>query len=471
MRRRILQLIWPAALENLLQLMVGFVNLGMVGRLGAEALGAVGLSNRVTQIIWALFLTFSTGAVIRVAQAVGARNLSAARHTAEQGLVGAATFVLVLIAAIVAWPEALLSAFGPAPEVVAAGIPYLRVLALGMPVFTFMLVAGAVLRGAGDTRTPMLIAALVNVINIAGNYVFIFGRFGLPALGLPGSALATVIAQTAGAALALSYLRSSRSRVRIALRRLFRIDWGEIRDTFLLGLPNALETLAWQIAAVILTGVIISHGTEALAGYQVGLTVEGLSYLPAAAFSIAATASVGQSLGAGDPALARVYVREIGWWGMVGTGIMALILFFFPRQLVGLLTSDPAVVAVAALYLQYMAFAQFPQNLAGVLNGALRGAGRTREPLVAMACGLWGVRLPLALYFTNAWRAGLAGIWIAIVLDLVVRLAISATFYRRSWRGRAIVQSGSSMLGRPAEAAVHPPPAAGPRRAGILGRE
>lgn len=433
-RRSILRLVWPAATENLLQLTVGLVNLGMVGRLGAGALGAVGLSNRLVQIVWALFLTFSTGAVIRVAQAVGAKDDARAHRTAEQSLVGAAVFVFVLVLGLVVRPGFFLGLFRPASEVLAAGIPYLRLLALGMPVFTFMLVAGSVLRGAGDTRTPMLVALLVNVLNIAGNYVLIFGRFGFPKLGLRGSALATVLAQLVGAAVALAYLVSHRSRVRIALGGLFRIEWGEIRDTFLLGLPNALETLAWQIAAVILTGIIISHGTAALAGYQVGLTVEGLSYLPAAAFAIAATASVGQALGAGDPALARHCVREVALWNVLGTAAVALVLFLFPRSIVGLLTRDPEVIAVAALYLQFMAFAQLPQNLAGVLNGALRGAGRTREPLVAMAAGLWGVRLPLALHFTGSLRWGLAGIWWAIEADLLVRLAISTFFYRKGLR-------------------------------------
>lgn len=444
MRRHILRLVWPAAAENLLQLLVGFVNLGMVGRLGAEALGAVGLSNRLVQIVWALSLTFTTGVVIRVAQAVGAKNEAAARRTVEQALVGAAGFVLLLVVPVAARADTLLAAFGAAPAVVAAGTVYLRLLTLSMPVFTFMLVAGSALRGAGDTRTPMLIALLVNALNLAGNYVLIFGRLGFPALGLAGSALATVFAQCAGAAVALSFLLSARSRVRIAAAGLARCNWREIRDTFLLGLPNALETLAWQIAAVILTGVIITHGTRALAGYHVGLVIEGLSYMPAAAFAVAATASVGQSLGAGDSPLARAYVREIARWSLAATGILALVLFLFPRPLVRLLTHDAGVVEVAAVYLQYMAFAQFPQNLAGVLNGALRGAGRTREPLFAMAAGLWGVRLPLALYFTHALGAGLSGIWTAILLDLLVRFALSAGFYRRGrWE------------------AIHPTPAPG----------
>lgn len=439
LRRSVFRLVWPAAAENLLQLMVGFVNLGMVGRLGAEALGAVGLANRLVQIVWALFLAFGTGAVIRVAQAVGARNEQAARQTAEQSLAGAALFVLLLALGLILWPGAFLDFFRPAPEVVTAGSPYLRLLAVGMPVFTFMLVAGSVLRGAGDTRTPMLVALLVNVLNLTGNYALIFGRWGFPALGLPGSALATVLAQGVGAAVALAYLLSRWSRVRVTLAGLFRFDWREISATFLLGLPNALETLAWQIAAVILVGLILTHGTAALAGYQVGLTVEGLSYLPAGAFYLAATALVGQAVGAGDSDLARRSIGEVTRLSVAATVVLAALLFLVPGPVVRLLTTDPRVIAVAVVYLRFMAFSQLPQNLAGVLNGALRGTGRTREPLVAMALGLWGVRLPLALLFTGPFGWGLAGIWWAIDLDLVARLLVTLFFYRRGMRQAGIL--------------------------------
>jgi putative MATE family efflux protein len=448
-RRSVLHLIWPAALENLLQLTVGLVNLGMVGRLGAEALGAVGLSNRLVQIVWSFFLTFSTGAVIRVAQAVGAKDRDAARRTAEQSLVGAALLVLLLVVGLIARPAAFLGLFRPAPEVVAVGRSYLRLLAVGMPVFTFMLVAGAVLRGSGDARTPMLIALLVNILNIVGNYVLIFGRFGFPALGLLGSAAATVTAQFVGAGVALAYLLSRKSRVRIRLTGLVRFDWAEIRDTFLLGLPNALESLAWQVAAVIMTGIVIAHGTAALAGYQVGLTVEGLSYMPAAAFAIAATASVGQALGAGDGTLARHCIREVTLWTLFGTAGVALILFLFPGPIVSLLTHDAQVIAVAALYLRFMSLAQLPQNLVGTLNGALRGAGRTREPLIAVAVGLWGIRLPLALHFTGNLHWGLAGIWWAIEADFLVRLFVATYFYRRGMREEGVLLS-------PAREAVTP---------------
>ncbi|MGE5554311.1 MAG: MATE family efflux transporter [Betaproteobacteria bacterium] len=439
LRRSVLRLIWPAATENLLQLLVGFVNLGMVGRLGAEALGAVSLANRLTQIVWALFLAFGTGAVIRVAQASGGRDERAARHVAEQTLVGAAAFVSLLAVALIARADGFLAAFRPEPAVVAAGTPYLRLLALGMPFFSFMLAAGSALRGAGDTWTPMLVAALVNAVNVVGNYVLIFGRLGFPALGLQGSAIATATAQLVGAAVAFFYLRSPRSRVRITLAGLTRLDWATIRDTFLLGLPNALETLAWQVAAVIMTGIVITHGTAALAGYQVGLTVEGLSYMPAAAFAIAATASVGQALGGRDLELARRSIREVTWLSMAATLVMALALFFFPRALAGLLTPDPSVIAVAALYLRFMAVAQLPQNLVGTLNGALRGAGRTREPLIAVAVGLWGIRLPLALHFTGSLHWGLDGIWWAIEADFLVRLVVATYFYRRGMRAEGVL--------------------------------
>lgn len=432
---KIFGLIWPAAAENLLVLGAQMVNLGMVGRLGAEALGAVGLGNRLTNIVWALFTTFTIGAVVRVAQAVGARQERLAVRIAEETLVAAAVCVAGL--ATVLWLKApfFLHLFGAESRVVTGGAPYLRLLALGMPAFAVQLVAGSILRGAGNSRTPMLVALFANLLNLSGNYVLIFGRLGLPALGLNGSALATVVSQYAGAAIALGCLLAAQSPVRIGQGARDGSGWRQVGPVVRVGFPNAMESLAWQIAAAILTGVITAHGTAALAGYQVGLTVEGISYMPVQAVMLAATTLVGQAAGGHDLELARRYIRGVLRWGFGFILATAAVLYFFPYRMVGLLTQDPEVVAVGATYLRYMAFCQLPYGLAGILNGALRGAGHTREPLVAMSVGLWAFRLPLALYFSRSGALGLPGIWLAILIDLVVRFLISLGFFHRSgWR-------------------------------------
>lgn len=434
-RARMLNLIWPAAAENLLLLGAQMVNLAMVGRLGAEALGAVGLGNRLTNIIWALFTTFTTGAVVRVAQAVGAQDARRAARIAEQTLIAAAGSVAALAAVLWAQAPLFLRLFGPEAGVILQGTPYLRLLAFGIPAFAMQLVAGAILRGAGNSRTPMLVALFSNLLNLAGNYVLIFGRLGLPALGLNGSALATVLSQYTGAAVALGCLLSAQSPVRLGGFRPERGGWGEVGPVVRVGFPTAMESLAWQIAAAILTGVITAHGTAALAGYQVGLTIEGVSYMPTQAVMVAATALVGQAVGGRDLALAYRYIGGLLRWGTAIVLGTSALLFLFPYQMARLLTQDQAVALVGATYLRYMAFCELPYGLAGILNGALRGTGHTREPLVAMAVGLWAFRLPLALYFSRTGALGLPGIWLAIVIDLVVRFLVSLWFfYRSSWR-------------------------------------
>jgi hypothetical protein len=234
----------------------------------------------------------------------------------------------------------------------------------------------------------------------------------------------------ARAVVALAVLFRQQGPLDLKLGRLWRVDWREIGRIARLGFPNACETLAWQLAAVIMVTLIIRFGTAALAGYQLGLQAEGLSYLPASALSVAATAFTGQSLGAQQPEDGRRYVAELQRWGIAGTLVVSAFFFTFARPILTVLTNDPTVIAVGTLYLRYMVLAQLPQNTAGVLNGSLRGAGHTRQPLVAMAVGLFIV-VPLVVVkqfedtFANPFLFNLVEGLIRIAIFILYLVAIS----------------------------------------------
>jgi len=413
---------------------VGMVAMAMIGHVGREAVGAVGLSTRVTQMVWAIFASIGTGATVLIARAVGAGDRAAGRKIAAQALILAIALVAGLTGLVVWQARWLMVAlFRAQAPVLDLSFQYLALVAYGMPFMAVMQVIGAIMRGEGNTRTPMGVALFVNIVSLSANYILIFGHLGFPALGLRGAAFATILAQSVGAGLAL-YLLHRGQDFSPSLWRQFRLDSVQIRRILKIGIPAAGEMLFWQSATIILMRLINTFGAAELAAHQLGLTAESLSYMPAVGFGVAATAFVGQSLGAGKPRQAVRYVAELARLCLILTAVTASILFFFPETIMGILTRDAEVVRLGAIYLMLMAVAQFPQQMSGVLNGALRGAGETKVPMYIGGFGLWIVRLPLSYLLAVTFNLGVMGVWVAMTIDLFVRFSLSSyQYYRRQW--------------------------------------
>ena len=435
-RRRILNMVWPATVENVLQMLVGIVATGMVGRIGAEAVAAVGLSTRITQIVWGIFSAIGTGATVLIARSFGAKDRGAAKRTAEQAMLLAIGLVTVMT--IIIWTKArfwLVLLFNPEGQLLESAYVFLRLAVWGMPFMAVMQVVGAIMRGAGNTKTPMQIAFIVNVINVIANYVLIYGIFGSPALGMPGAAIAMLISQMIGAVLALYAITQPLASVQLNLRQKIATDLQEMRRILGVGIPAAFEHLFWQFATIIMMGLIVTFGTNALAAHQLGLNAESLSYMPSAGFGIAATAFVGQSLGAGRLDLARRYVKEINKWGIALTVVTGGMLLLIPTQIMSLLTNDVEVIELGAIYLRLMGSVQIPQLISGILNGAMRGGGDTKAPMYIGGIGLWGIRIPFSFILGQHFGLGILGVWLAMTLDLSVRFLLTLLRYRRGkWK-------------------------------------
>jgi putative MATE family efflux protein len=422
LRRNILNMVWPVAAENVLHFLIGFVNTAMVGRLGAATILAVGLSGRVGMFVWIIFNAIGTGTTVLIARAIGAGDAQRVRRVAQQGLLLAITLVGIVGAVVFILAPSLLLGFKATAEALPIGVAYLRILVFSLPFQVVFIVTSAILRGSGNTRVPMQIAVVTNVVNVALNSVLIFGRFGLPALGFRGPAISTIVGQAVGATIAVKYLLSERSGVDMGLQGFFAFDFPLLKRLLSIGIPSSAEMAFWQMASVVLFRLINGFGTAAGAAYQLGLQAEGISYMPTAGFAIAATALVGRSLGARNPVLAERYIRELVKWGIALTTVTTAILVFGPRVLMRLLTDDELVITLGAQYLFIMGLSQIPQQISGTLSGSLRGAGDTVTPMISAGVGIWGCRIPLSFLLSS--RFGLVGIWWAINIDQFVRLVI-----------------------------------------------
>lgn len=425
-------MILPITAENILQMTAGFVSMAMIGRIDKIAIAALGLSTRITQIIWALFRGIVTGASVFVAQAYGAKDYKKLKKVIQQTLLSSLILVIIFELIIYIFAPQLLRIFGPSEVLLNNALDYLRIVALGLPFMAIMLLVAGVLQGMGNAKTPLKIATIMNFLNIVFSYALIFGKLSLPALGIKGAAIGIISAQFIGALLGL-YVLFNRDGVLHSLFNFsfFKIDRKEIAAIYKVGFPSSMESVFWQISAIILTTVILSFGETALAAYQLGLQAEAISYMPAMGFAVAATAFVGQCIGAREPEKARKYLKETVKGSIVVTTVSVILFIFFPKLIMRLLTNDVEVIELGSKYLILMGLVQIPQNISGLLNGALRGAGFTKVPMIVSGIGIWGIRVPISLILTYYFNMNIIAIWAVMCLDLVCRFFISLTIYKR----------------------------------------
>lgn len=434
-RKKIYSMILPITIASVLEMATGLVSMAMIGRIGTNssiAVDAIGISSRITQIVWALFKGITTGAAVFVAQAYGANNHRKLKQVIKQTLISSIFLVIILQLIIYFNSNQLLGIFNPSEHLMQNAVLYLKTVSFGLPFLTIMLAVAASLQGMGNAKTPMIIGFIVNIINIILSYLLIFGHLGMPALGLKGAAIATVCAQICGALLGLYVLLSSNGVLNSEINKtFFKVDIKQVVEIYKVGIPASMESIFWQIAAIILTKSILTFGETTFAAHQFGLQAESISYLPAAGFGVAATTFIGQALGAKNKEQGKAYLKETLKGAIVVTCFCSAILVFFPKVLMSMLTPNVEIINLGAKYLIIMGLVQLPQNVSGVINGALRGAGYTRIPMYIAAAGLWGIRVPFTLALTYIFHLSIIVIWIVMGIDLIFRFLLSLIIYRK----------------------------------------
>jgi len=419
-RGQVLRLALPATAEQMLAMMVGIVDTFLVGHLGAESLAAVGLANQWIFLSGTFFGAVGTGSTALIARFIGAKEPDNANQVLRQSvLLGLAIGVAALVLGLsLARPAVTL--LGARGEVVGLSSTYLRIVSAALIVAPLMYLGNASLRGAGDTQTPLRIMMVVNVVNITVAVTAINGLFGVPKMGVAGSALGAATAQMVGGVLVTAVLLRGRGQIRLRLDRM-RPDWDVIRRITRVGLPTGVENLMFRIGNMAYASVLASLGVKAYAANQVAINGWSLSFMPGFGFAVAATTLVGQALGAKDPKRAEQCGYTSYRMGATLMAAIGLIFVLFPAQIMGFFTNDAEVIALGATPLRVMGVAQPFLAGAMIFAGALRGAGDTRFPMIITAAAIWLIRLPLAYVLGVMLGWGLLGAWTAMSLDMVMR--------------------------------------------------
>ena len=396
--------------------MLGIVDTLMVAQLGTEALAGVGAAIQIMFFVISTLSATSVGSSVLVAQAVGAHAYDKACQFAKQSLVWSVilSVPLALVGLFLA-AEHLIALFGMEPAVNEIGTAYLRVTMGTVVVLTLLILSGGILRGAGDSRTPMIVTAIANGINIVLTYGLIFGRLGMPELGVVGSAWGTFLSRLIGFILLFVVLWRGVNGVSIRGKDQWRPEFGLARQILGIGLPAATEQVLTSTAFLLLTVVVAQIGTVALAAHRIAFNALSLAFLPGFGFGIAATALVGQSIGAQALDEGKKIASIATKWAVLWMGLLGLVFFFFGENIMRLFSDDPTVIAMGAAGLRPVALVQPFFAILIVQSGALRGTGDTRYPLRVNTSGIWAAVI-LGAIIVQTFGGELAAIWSAFLL-------------------------------------------------------
>ncbi len=432
--RIVWSLAWPAIMTFGLESLVGLIDTLMVGRLGATSVAGVGVGTQILHAVSVMNMALATGTVALVARHVGANEHPTAEAVLQQSLYVALSMGLAIALPVALWAPQIVSIFKVDPGVLAAGSGFVRTIMLGVPPMAIFAVIAAGLRGAGDMRTPLAIGALVNLLNVAAAYVLIFGKLGLPAMGVRGAALASALAFTAGAAQALASLLRPTSVLRLR-RAHVKPDLAIGRRVVAVGSPTGVEQLLMQVGFLLYLGIATQYGTSAVAAYFIGVRILALSFLPGFGFSAAASTMVGQQLGARQPQSAERSGWEANRLAMLLMSLAGILIFVFARPIAELFIDDPAVVRDTVSFMHVLAAAQPLMAADSTLGGALRGAGDTRFPLLTVIIGFYGARLGCAWAAASVFSLDLTWVWAALLGDYLVRAVLKAwRFKSGGWK-------------------------------------
>jgi putative MATE family efflux protein len=443
LRRQVAALaVWPF-LELVLHALVGFMDTAIAGRLDdPAALDAIGVAAYVGWLVGMLHNAVGIGAGALIARAVGGGRTTLANAALGQAVLIALAWGLITAGAIALLAPWIAAIFSLPPGTHEMAVVYLRVLAVGVTFNALMMAGNAALRSAGDTRTPFLVMALTNAVNVGASVLFVFGPKPWGGYGVAGIAAGTVVAWGVGMLLSLGVLASGKARVRLRKRRLrphahtarriVRVAWPSLVENSGMWIGNAL-------VGTIVGLLIARSGQDGLMGaHIIAIRVESLSFLPGVALGIAAATLMGQYLGAGDAEMARRATHVCWGAAVVLMGAMGLLFIALPEPIAALLAPGEAVASVREMAVPLLRIAGTIQVFFAtylVLSQALRGAGDTLGPMVITYSSTFGVRLPAAYVLGLVLDLGLTGVWIGLCGELIVRGGVYAwRFHRGAWR-------------------------------------
>lgn len=425
--RRLIDYSLPAVFENILQTSVGFVDSVLIAKISLVAVSAVSLVNGVMAVYQAVFIALAVAVATVVSNAAGARASKAVSENVRQSIalslmVGV---ILSLLSLVLAHP--ILRAMGASGDILQQGIIFFRVIAGTSVLIVLMTVLGQLIRTAGQTRTPLTINLIVNILNFCLDFILIFGLFGFPRLGILGAGIGTALSRLIGVGLLFHKLQQTSHRLQGPI---FSRDQHIFKTEIVKrALPIMGERLMMRLGDIVIFVIIISYGSKVFAGNAIGETITAYNYLPAFGFATGASILIARAYGAKD----HLEIRKLTKTSFVMTAIISTlvggIIFAFSTFILNFFTFDAVAVSAAQVVI-LISFVSEP-IVAGVIiyTAALQAMGDAKTPFYATMFGMWVIRIGVAWLLGTAFGWGIWGVWIATVLDNIFRLIVLKLVY------------------------------------------
>ena len=437
----ILRLAWPTIVEQALQTIVIYINTAMIGGLGQNASAAVGLTATFTWLINSPAFAVGIGATACISRAVGEENIEETRSYAAQAvkisLILGSCMTLITLGISPFLPTWL----GAEPAIRSDAGIYFALICAPYLFNAINIIFGAILRGAGDTRTAMQVNFLINIVHIILNFFFIyetrqvslfgfsFSMFGF-GWGVAGAGISTAISYVLGGLLMIAALRR---------HSLFAFRWSSIKkrhpaamhSMLSLALPIALNRLATCLGQVVFTRLVTSLGTTVFAAHSIALTAEEAFYIPGYGMQSAATTLTGNAIGARDKKKLKHISSLLILLSFAFMTITGSLLFLLATQMMQLFTPDAEVIRLGASALRIVALSEPIFGISIILEGIFNGAGDTKHPFLYSLFSMWGIRIVGTFLCVHFFQLGLNAVWLCMVADNVCRGILLAIRYRR----------------------------------------
>jgi putative MATE family efflux protein len=438
LNRAILLLAIPMVLEMVLESLFAVVDVFFVGRLGADAVATVGLTESLLTLVFAVAIGLSMSTTAMVARRIGEKDPEGASVAGVQAVIlGLAISLVVGVPGFVYAPE-LLKLMGASPDIVATGSGYARIALGGCGAVMMLFLNNAIFRGAGDAAIAMRLLWISNIINLILDPCLIFGLGPFPRLGVTGAALATFIGRSIG--VLYQFYRLARGTERLAslahhLGLNLVILWRLIRVSITGILQFAIANTSW----IALVRIVSTFGAAALAGYTIAIRILIFVILPSWGLSNAAATLVGQNLGAGKPDRAEASVWRTGFYNMLFLGGVGVLMILFAQPIIRLFTHDPEVIPLAASSLRILSYGNIGYAYGMIMLQAFNGAGDTVTPTWVNLFGFWFLEIPLAYWLAIPMGLRSKGAYFSIVIaEGAIALAGVILFRRGRWKHQRI---------------------------------
>lgn len=417
-------LAWPVIIQSLLQVSVGTVDIKMVGTLGVDSISAVGTSRNIIMILLVLVMGISTGTTAMVSRFIGSGDDRNASRSAGQAFLLSLMLSAFIMPVGLASNEFSLRLLGVDETVLVLAVSYMKIFFMAIPFFLLHFMAKSIFQGAGDTKTPLVIDIIMNLVNIGGNFLFIFGMLGFPAMGVAGAAVGTALSRVVGAAMGWGALLSGKFTIKVYIKDMLNPIWSAAGQIVRIGIPAALQGLSRNASTFILFAILArtADASAAVPAFVIGTNLNQYALMPGLAIGTAAATLSGMNLGARKYDRAEASGKATAMLGastMLGISILFVI---FSEPFIGFFLDTPndAVISIGKKYLAIIAASEPFHAVAIISSRTMQGAGFTKKPFQVTFISWVVIRLILAYVLAISIGLASTGVWIAISISSVI---------------------------------------------------